>query len=124
MELALYIAAVLAVATGIAHSYLGERYLLIRLFRRNDLPRLFGSSEFTVRVMRFAWHVTSVAWWGFAAVLVLLAHPPVSVQSIGAVVATTFLVHFAVALFGSRGKHLSWAVFLAIAVLTFYATRA
>ena len=35
MNTALLIAAGLLVALGIAHSYLGERYILIRLFRRN-----------------------------------------------------------------------------------------
>ena len=35
-----------------------------------DLPRLFGSDWFTRRTLRFAWHITSVAWLGFAALLV------------------------------------------------------
>jgi len=61
MHIALYIAAFLAISVGISHSYLGERYILIRLFFRNDLPKLFGSSDFTMRTLRFAWHVTSVS---------------------------------------------------------------
>ena len=123
MEIALYFAALLTILIGIAHSYLGERYILVRLFRRNDLPKLFGSSEFTIRTLRFAWHVTSVAWWGFAAILVLLAHPPLTPSALGTVVGLTFLAHFAIALGGSRGKHLSWIVFLAIGVIAIYATR-
>ena len=59
-------AAVLAGLTGVAHSYLGERYILIRLFRRQDLPHLFGSDVFTRRTLRVAWHLTSIAWWGSA----------------------------------------------------------
>jgi hypothetical protein len=64
-------AAVLLVAIGAAHSYLGERYILIRLFRlfRRDLPKLFGSDWFTKRTLRFAWHITTVMFWGFAALL-------------------------------------------------------
>lgn len=54
----LYLAALLVLATGIAHSYLGERYILIRLFRRSDLPKLFGGTAFTVGTLRFAWHLT------------------------------------------------------------------
>ncbi len=61
MAALLYFAAFLSVALGIAHSVLGERYILTRLFRRADLPKLFGSSEFTVRTLRFAWHITTVA---------------------------------------------------------------
>jgi hypothetical protein len=41
------LAGILFVALGLAHSILGERYILTRLFRRNDLPTLFGSSAFT-----------------------------------------------------------------------------
>lgn len=121
--LLLYMAAFLAVSVGCAHSYLGERYILMRLFRREDLPKLFGSSDFTVRTLRFAWHITSVAWLGFAAILVSLAHPPVAADTIAAIVGWTFLAHFLVAVLGSRGKHLAWLVFLAIGVLSFYATR-
>ena len=57
MEILLYLAAFLAVAVGIAHSYLGEHYILIRLFRRDGIPTLFGSPEFTIRTLRFAWHL-------------------------------------------------------------------
>jgi len=123
MQVALYFAAFLVVAVGIAHSYLGERYVLRRLSRREDLPKLFGSPGFMIRTLRFAWHVTSVAWWGFAAILVLLAHPPATSSAIGLVIGCTFLVHSAIVVAGSRGKHLSWPVFLAIGTIVIYATR-
>ena len=65
-------ALVLAVLLAAAHSYLGERYILIRLFRREDLPKLFGGgTEFTTRTLRFAWHLTSVAWIAFLAIAAL-----------------------------------------------------
>ena len=123
MDTLLFLAAFLATAIGIAHSYLGERYILIRLFRRDDLPKLFGSSEFTIRTLRFAWHVTTIAWWGFAVILVVLANTSVTTSIIGLVIGCTFLVHFAIALVGARGKHLSWPIFLAIGILAIYATR-
>ncbi|HSC80175.1 MAG TPA: hypothetical protein VLC08_07470, partial [Chitinolyticbacter sp.] len=69
----LYLAALLAGLLGLAHSVLGECYILIRLFRRQDLPKLFGSQDFTLRTLRFAWHLTTLAWWGFAALLLALA---------------------------------------------------
>jgi len=37
------------VLVGVAHSVLGERYILIRLFKREGLPKLFGGTEFTTR---------------------------------------------------------------------------
>ncbi|WP_309669173.1 hypothetical protein [Gemmatimonas sp.] len=101
-------------AVGVAHSYLGERYLLIRLFRRTDLPRVLGSEQFTKRTLRFAWHLTTVAWWGAAAMMLAVGagSPRLAVQLLSA----TFLVSALVALGASRGRHLSWLVFLGIAV--------
>jgi hypothetical protein len=115
------LAAALLALTAVAHSALGERYILVRLFRRSDLPRLFGSDWFTKRTLRFAWHLTSVAWLGFAAVLVLLARsePPragVLLQAIAA----TFLVTAAITAGASRGRHLAWPVFLAVALLAWF----
>ena len=68
----LELAAVLIALLGLAHSVLGERYLLTRLFKRDNLPPLFGGTAFTIGTLRFAWHLTTLAWWGLAA-LVLLA---------------------------------------------------
>jgi hypothetical protein len=119
----LYLATFLAIAIGVAHSYLGERYILIRLFRRTDIPKLFGGTEFTARTLRFAWHITTVAWWGFAALLFLLARQPISSQDVGMVIGITFLASSAMAFFGSRGRHLSWLVFLVIGIVAIYATR-
>jgi len=47
-------AASLAIFIGAAHSILGERYILVRLFRRKNLPELLGSDFFTRRTLRFA----------------------------------------------------------------------
>jgi hypothetical protein len=117
-ELALYLAALALVGISFSHSYLGERYLLMRLFRRREqLPRLFGSTEYTQRTLRFACHVTSVAWLGFAALLLLAARAPVDTPTLGAVVGAVFALHFAIAFGGSRGRHYSWVVFLAVALL-------
>ena len=124
MPTLLYLAAALTITIGIAHSYLGERFILIPLFRRQDLPKVLGSSDFTIRTLRFAWHVTTIAWWGFATLLIGLAHPPLTSQFVGLVIAATFFIHFVIAILGSRGRHLSWIVFLLIAVFAFLATRA
>ncbi|MDO3381211.1 hypothetical protein [Gilvimarinus algae] len=118
----LYLSSGLLVLIGFAHSYLGERYILIRLFRREDLPRLFGGDDFTKRTLRFAWHITTLCWWGFAAILLLLARGEASPDVIGLIVGVTFTLHFLVALIGSRGKHLSWIVFLAVALLAVFAS--
>lgn len=104
----LTLAAALSAGIAIAHSYLGERYILIRLFRRQDLPKLFGSDWFTKRTLRFAWHITSVAWIALAATL--FVDPRVAVSA-------GFGVSAVAAAIGSRGRHYAWIVFLAIALL-------
>ena len=121
MKFALYLAAFLIVLIGFLHSYLGERYILTRLFRKGSVPRLFGGIEFTTRTLRFAWHLTTVAWLGFAVILVQLANQNFQPEVIGLIIAITFLIHFIVVLVVSRGKHLAWPVFLAIGLSILYA---
>ncbi len=123
MQTTLQTAAALILLVGIAHSYLGERYILMRLFRRSELPALFGGTKFTQHTLRFAWHLTTLAWLGLAGVLLLIAADAITPHALGLVVGTTFLVHGAVALLASRGKHLSWPVFLIIGLLVISVTR-
>jgi hypothetical protein len=121
MRISLLIAAGLTMVLAAAHSYLGERYILIRLFRRDNLPKLLGGVEFTKQTLRFAWHITSLAWLGLAALLLLMsssagaAHRPQA-----RVIAAVFGLSGVAALLGSRGRHLSWVVFLAIAALVWF----
>ncbi|MDP5136608.1 hypothetical protein ORJ04_11690 [Rheinheimera baltica] len=110
----LIVAALLLVLCGCAHSYLGERYILIRLFKRDNVPHLFGSDHFTKATLRFAWHITTLAWFGFAALLVLLpdSTPVLLTVSIVAALSGMFAAYF------TKGKHLSWLVFFVVSVLT------
>lgn len=115
-----YLAACLLIFISLAHSYLGERYLLTRLFHREDLPKIFGSVRHTKNTLRFAWHLTSVAWLGFALILVLLLNPGVTNVQIANTIGIVFVLHFLVALLGSRGRHFSWIVFLVISIAVLY----
>ncbi|MCK4578668.1 MAG: hypothetical protein KAU50_07750 [Candidatus Marinimicrobia bacterium] len=120
MNSLLVLAAFLAVAIGLAHSWLGEQYIIVRLFRRSDLPKMFGSDEFTRQTIRFAWHLTTIAWWGFAAVLMVLSGSIAGInvdRGLLLAIAFTFLASAALALVLTRGRHLSWVVFLAIAAI-------
>ena len=121
MKTLLYIAAFFTFAIGIVHSVLGERYILVRLFRCKNLPKLFGGTEFTMLTLRFAWHITTIAWWGFAAILILLAEQSISFYNISMVVAITFLATGIIALVASKGRHYSWLVFLFIGGASLYA---
>lgn len=121
MRILLVIAAGLTLALAAAHSYLGERYILVRLFRRDSLPKLFGGVEFTKQTLRFAWHITSIAWLGLAALLLVMASPQGGGPATQAgLIAGVFGLSGLTALLGSRGRHLSWIAFFAIAALVWY----
>lgn len=119
----LLVAAALIFLTGLAHSYLGERYILVRLFRRGTLPKLFGGTEFTQGTLRFAWHITTVAWWAIAIMLVF-AHfePPLSATTVLRIIAGACVTSAALPIYFTRGKHLSWVVFLLVGALVYFAS--
>ena len=115
-------AAALIWLTGLAHSILGERYILVRLLRRADsLPKVLGSTAFTAGTLRFAWHLTTVAWWAFALMLALASQNALSSTLVLQVIAGASVVSAALPLFFTRGKHLSWLVFLLVAALVLLA---
>jgi len=120
MDMLSYLAALLLTILGVAHSVLGERLALGRLFRLPDLPKLAGSTLYMQRILRVAWHVTSVAWLGLAGIVILLAQPAVDVRAIRIAVGVTALASFAVVLVGTRGKHrVAWAMFLVVSIIMF-----
>ena len=117
------IAAALTFGVGVAHSVLGERYILIRLLRRNDLPQLFGGREFTARTIRLAWHVTTVGWWGAAALFLCMAQTPLSSAVTSRILAVVFLASALMTFVLSRGRHLAWPVFVIIGLIAVYGSR-
>ena len=121
METLLYLAAFMTFLVGITHSVLGEKYILIRLFKRGNLPKLFGGTEFTQLTLRFAWHITTIAWWGFAAILIMLAEKSSTYQNLAMVIAITFLVSSVVTIIMSKGQHYAGFVFLFIGAVSLYA---
>jgi hypothetical protein len=108
----------LCVLIGITHSYLGETKILIPMYAHYKLPVLRGSDRTTKTILRFAWHLTSVAWWGLGAILFVIASPaPNPMACILRVIAITFAIHAVVTAASSRGRHYAWIVFTAIALL-------
>ena len=110
------IAAIILICIGLVHSYLGERYILMRLFKRDNIPHLFGSDHFTKGTLRFCWHVMSFAVFGFAAILL---HTPSHNAFVLQVIAWVFSMSAVLSFYFTKGKHLSWIAFLAIAALCF-----
>ena len=118
-------AGVLIMALGIAHSLLGERLILVRLFKRPDLPELMGSELFTKRVLRCAWHLTTVLMLGLGLISLALAGGPLDSQGrwVLRIEALVFLVAGAVSLAATRARHFSWVVFLLISALLWIGTE-
>jgi uncharacterized membrane protein len=120
----LYIGSILAVFIGAIHSFLGEKYILVRLFRLDNLPKLIGGDWFTKRVIRFAWHITTVAWWGFAAIMYVFARSSENLKSeILLIIGLVFLVSGIFSAGFTKGKHISWVVFWIISGVCFYAAK-
>jgi hypothetical protein len=114
------IAAILLFIIGTVHSWLGERRLIGPLLATGHRQGLLKKSAFACQVLRFAWHLTTVAWWGIGAMLLVLSWAPLEPTGrlILWITAATFLVTGLATLLTSRGRHLAWPVFLAVAGLT------
>jgi hypothetical protein len=107
------------VVLGIGHSYLGERLVLAPILRLPNLPKLGGSTRFMQQILRLAWHVTSLAWFGLAGIVVMLAYPSINSRAAAAAVGITSIASFLSVLVFTRGKHVvAWVLFLLISIVT------
>jgi hypothetical protein len=112
-------AAAIAAALGVAHSCLGERRLIGPLVAPERRTGKLAASGAARRTLRFAWHLTSVAWLGSAAILWVVARNPP--DAVGArvleVLAVVYAVTAAIVFGSSRGRHFAWPplVFIALA---------
>lgn len=121
----LEVATIIAILIGFVHSILGEKYILVRLFRRDNLPKLFGDDRFTKQTLRFAWHITTIAWWGFAAILWSFSQGTENLKSaVLLIIGITFLISGVISFAASKGKHLSYLTFWAIAALSWFSITA
>jgi hypothetical protein len=95
------------------HSYIGETHLLQRLLAMSDLPILQGSMGYTKTVLRWAWHLTSLAWLGFAMIFIALTQLPSEARPIIGVILASILGLSAITVFiSTSGRHLAWYFFL------------
>lgn len=120
----------------LAHSVLGELWLLRPLLRHAKFPRLGGpDSFFSRRTYWFAWHITSLVWAGLAVMLYQLRHsvgdaPSAHSSATGAshaldvvlrTTAMTFAAQFLLCVVAVNGRHLAWILFLAAALCCHWA---
>lgn len=110
---------------GVFHSVMGEIYLVRRLLRRDNLPKLFGGDSFTKLTIRYAWHLLTILCFALAALLFWAAQRPVDETS--RVVVVVSGVALAVAgvwgAVSTRGRHVSWIILLGSAASAFAGLR-
>lgn len=101
------IAAGLIIMTiGLIHSFLGERKLIRPLFQSTEL------SAYKRRLIRIAWHITTLFWFAISAQLFAMHFwPDKSFQSFLLIMSVTFGVSTVISLINSRGRHISWTGF-------------
>jgi hypothetical protein len=119
----LILAALLVAFIGALHSYLGERLILGRLLALAELPLLRSGRTYTQAILRWAWHLTSLAWWTLAVLLLMLAFSWTSSATIGAVLAASLVLNGVLILAAVGTRHPAWLLFLLSGVLTWIATR-
>jgi hypothetical protein len=129
MQPLLAIAAVLAIATGVAHSLLGE-ILIFRRLRQSSIvpslpaPPLHGRN---VRILWATWHLASVFGWVLAGLLWQLAIAPavaLPASSVLGASAAGFLGGALLVLVGTRGRHPGWVALGAVGILSWAAIGA
>ena len=116
------VAAALLILLGLVHSGLGERLVIAPLLAHKELPKLLGSRGFMGRVLRFAWHITSVLMWGIGGLLIYWGVTGAGTSIDAFIVVATLLISALVSAVIGRLKHFSWCVLLLSAVLVWWGT--
>ena len=120
----LMIGSLLLATLALLHSYIGETRLLQKLLANPDLPILQGSIQYTKAVLRWAWHLTSLAWLGFAAIFYALIQVPSEARhSIGIILTVILGLSAVIAFAATRGRHLAWIFFLAASLCIWIGTN-
>ena len=118
----LLVAAAVLSLIGVMHSYLGERYVLRPVLALPDLPKLGGSRAYMESIVRWAWHLTSVAWWGTAMMLALWGSGR-GPRAMGVVLAGTFAIHGLIILGKTSSRHPAWPLFFLTAAAIWFGTH-
>jgi hypothetical protein len=117
---------VLVLGAALAHSLLGEKVVLRRVYRHseNDAAqnRRAADDPVTRQTLRLAWHSLTVALLGFAGILLQAAFDGAAFGSSWRgtmmILSATFGALALLSLVIARGRHVGWMWFAAVAVAT------
>jgi hypothetical protein len=102
----LYISAVLIVITAAIHAALGEKLLIAPLMKMREGPLQSGLAR---RVVRLAWHLTSILMVMSAAILVVtLQLPEMERHLIIGIIGAVYLASGIIDGLLTRGQHIGW----------------
>jgi hypothetical protein len=118
-------AAVLVLGAGMAHSLLGEKVVLRRVYRRatdEGQNRRAADDPVTRQTLRLAWHSLTVALVGYSGLLFVAAADGAAFggnwRAVMRLLSATFAGLAALSLLVARGRHVGWMWFAAVAVAT------
>jgi hypothetical protein len=117
------ISGILAFVVGLAHSFLGERFFLPRL-RQKEAPVDVGTEIFVNRTLRGAWHLSTLACWSSAVILIVFAFRPLddSIIIVMRVISNFYLFSGILSVFMSHGRHFIWIIFFVLSLVTWFGT--
>ena len=123
MNIYFFISAVLGFIMGLIHSIMGERFFIPRLFQREDTNPM-GSEAYVNRNTRISWHLTTIAWWNAAAILLVFSFRELdnSIWIVARIISNIFFLSGIFSMLGSRARNLSWVVFFLISLLAWWGT--
>lgn len=114
----LLIAGGLAVVGARSHAYLGERLVLIPLFRDGGVPATpFGGVAFTQAMLRAVWHFFTVVVLSVAVLFFVLSNGESggANETAARIIGTYFAIFAPLVLVLSRGRHFAWLLASGIA---------
>jgi hypothetical protein len=103
-------------AAAVVHSVLGERRFVRPIQAQMTWPGNERAGDFARLVVRLAWHVTSVMWTGFAALLLAPLFGFHGLTPVYVVAAATFGVALIMTGPMTAWRHLGWPVFALVTV--------
>ncbi|MEO5560699.1 MAG: hypothetical protein ABIR10_13535 [Dokdonella sp.] len=120
-------AGLIAIATGVAHSFLGERLIFRHLRTSSLVPSLAAPplQSRHIRILWATWHLASVFGWALAVLLLQLALEPqggLSARSVLGASAMAYLAGSILVLVGTRGRHPGWVALAAVGILSWVAS--
>lgn len=108
----LFVSAGISVLIAVLHSYLGEKRILPRLLA-NAGSMFRGDPALMSSILRWAWHLTSLAWITLALILVAMTRVPADVRTLPvAIIAGCLALSGLVCILTTHGRHIAWPFFM------------